>query len=196
MTSTPRIATYHRVSTSDQNPALARDELRAAASRLGALALEVEEIGSGARNDRPGWQRVLEAARRGQVDTVVVWKLDRAGRSMLDLLANIEALQGLGVRFVATTQGLDVRPDGGAMSKLILGVLASVAEFEREIIRERTRLGLAKARAKGKRLGGRPVLSKAQVAKVKQLRATGLSWAKVAEGAGCTSTTARRAAVS
>lgn len=115
-----RVATYHRVSTLDQNPALARRELRAAAGRLGKLDLEVEEVGSGACNDRPGWQKVLSAARHGQVDQVVVWKLDRAGRSTLDLLANIEALQAAGVRFTAVTQGLDIRPAGDSMSRLLL----------------------------------------------------------------------------
>jgi putative DNA-invertase from lambdoid prophage Rac len=85
MTPTLRIATYHRVSTLDQNPALARDELRGAAERLGQVVLEVEEKGSGARNDRPGLQRVLAAAHKATVDVVVVWKLDRAGRSALAL---------------------------------------------------------------------------------------------------------------
>lgn len=193
MASRTRIATYHRVSTLDQNPRLARQELRQAASRLGKLVMEVEEVGSGARNDRPGWQKILDAARRGQLDTVVVWKLDRAGRSAIDLLGNIEALQGRGVRFLAVTQGLDIRPESGAAGKMVLTMLAAVAEFERDIIRERTRLGLARAVANGTRLGRRPVLSEKQATRVRALRTRGLSWAQVAETAGCTSTTARRA---
>ncbi len=148
-----RVATYHRTSTIDQNPTLAREELRAAAARVGELAHEVEETGSGARNDRPGLQRVMEAARRGKVDAVMVWKLDRFGRSALDVLANIRELEARGVRFVCTSQGIDVRPGGDATGRLILGVLASVAEFERDLIRERTRLGLAKARREGRRIG-------------------------------------------
>ncbi len=129
---TVNIATYHRVSTVDQNPALARDELHAAATRLGGeVVMAIEEKGSGARNDRPGLQRLLDAARRGNVDAVVCWKLDRFGRSVLDVLANVRALEAAGVRFIVTTQGLDVRPGGDAMSRLILSVLASVAEFER-----------------------------------------------------------------
>jgi DNA invertase Pin-like site-specific DNA recombinase len=115
-----RAAIYHRVSTLDQNPALARDELRAAAARLGAeLVVDIEETGSGARNDRPGLQRVMEAARRGKLDAVLVWKLDRFGRSALDVLANIRDLDAAGVRFIATTQGIDIRPGGDAMSRLI-----------------------------------------------------------------------------
>ena len=193
MAPTDRIATYHRVSTLDQNPKLARQELRYAASRLGKLTLEVEEVGSGARNDRPGWQRVLDAARRGQVNVVVVWKLDRAGRSTLDLLSNIEALQSVGVRFLAERQGLDIRPGGDAMSKMILTILAAVATFERDLIRDRTRLGMKRAREAGKLIGRPLVLSPAQAARVKRLRAAGKSWSEVAEGAGCTSSTARRA---
>lgn len=193
MSKPTRVATYHRVSTLDQNPRLARVELRQAAGRLGELALEVEEVGSGARNDRPGWQRVLAAARRGELDAVVVWKLDRAGRSTVDLLANVEELVGLGVRFLAVTQGLDIKPGGDAMSRMLLTMLSAVSAFERDLIRERTLLGLAAARQRGVRLGGRPALSKAQVAKVRALRAQGASWSEVASGAACTIGTARRA---
>jgi DNA invertase Pin-like site-specific DNA recombinase len=188
-----RVATYHRVSTLDQDPALARQELRTAAARLGDLALEVEEVGSGARNDRPGWQRVLDTARRGAIDVVVVWKLDRAGRSTLDLLSSIEQLQGLGVRFLAVTQGLDIKPGGDAVSRMLLTMLAAVATFERDLIRERTRLGLARARARGKRLGRMPVLDEGERARVRKMRAGGMSWAQVAGAAGCTVATARRA---
>jgi DNA invertase Pin-like site-specific DNA recombinase len=186
-----RVALYHRVSTLDQNPELARDELRAAAkSRGGALALDVEETGSGAKNDRPGLARVMAAARAGAIDCVMVWKLDRFGRSALDLLANISALREAGVRFVATTQGIDVSREGGAIALLILTVLAGVAEFERELIRERTMLGLATARKKGVRLG-RPTaeLSPAAVSAARAARVTGkfdahgrfreLSWREV-----------------
>jgi len=100
-----RAALYHRVSSLDQDPTLARRELLAAAARLGLRAsLQVEETGSGARNDRPGLRRVMESARRGDIDAVIVWKLDRFGRSALDVLANIRELEGTGVRFLVTTQ--------------------------------------------------------------------------------------------
>jgi DNA invertase Pin-like site-specific DNA recombinase len=189
------VAVYHRVSTVDQNPALARDELHAVAARLGAnVVLSIEEKGSGARNDRPGLQRVLDAARRGEIDAVMCWKLDRFGRSVLDVLSNVRALEAAGVRFIVTTQGLDVRPGGDAMSRLILSVLASVAEFERDLIRERTRLGLRKARADGKRIGRPAVLPPSATAQAKALRAAGHSWAQVASALGCAPSTARRAA--
>jgi DNA invertase Pin-like site-specific DNA recombinase len=152
-----RLAIYHRVSTSDQDPELATEELKAYAARVGTLvALTVNETGSGARNDRPGLQRVMEAARRGEIDGVAVWKLDRFARSSLDLMTNISELTGLGVRFTCTSQGLEIKPDGDAISKLLLTVLSGVAEFERELIRERTRLGLDRARKKGKKLGRIP----------------------------------------
>jgi putative DNA-invertase from lambdoid prophage Rac len=194
MGTTLRVALYHRVSTLDQNAGLARDELRAAAARLGGeVVLDIEETGSGARNDRPGLQRLMETARRGKVDAVVVWKLDRFGRSALDVLANIRDLDVAGTRFVATTQGIDVRPGGDAMSRLILGVLASVAEFERDLIRERTRLGMAKARAAGKRIGRPRAVGPAPGA-VQRLRAAGRSWRQVASELRCSTWAARQAA--
>jgi DNA invertase Pin-like site-specific DNA recombinase len=189
-----RACLYHRCSTLDQDPGLAREELRAAAARLGAdVVLDVEETGSGARNDRPGLQQLMTAARRGKLDVVLVWKLDRFGRSALDVLANIRDLDAAGVRFVATTQGIDIRPGGDAMSRLILGVLASVAEFERDLIRERTRLGMAKARATGKRIG-RPQAARPVVADVQRLREQGRSWREVAAALGCSTWAARSTA--
>jgi DNA invertase Pin-like site-specific DNA recombinase len=189
-----RIASYHRCSTIDQNPALAREELRAAAGRMGELVLEEEEKGSGGKNDRPGLQRVLAAARRGEFDVLVCWKLDRFGRSTVDLLANVQQLHTAGVRFVATTQGLDLRPDGDAVSRLLLTMLAGVAEFERELTRERVTLGMRKAKAAGKHVGRPTVTTDAEAAQAKRLRAQGASWAQVAAKLACTVASARRAA--
>lgn len=188
-----RAALYHRVSTLDQNPTLARADLRAAAKRLGyRVVLDVEETGSGAQNDRPGLQRVLRAARRGEFDALLVFKLDRAGRSALDLLANIQQLVDLhGVRFMVTSQGLDLEPGGDAISRLLMTVLAAVAEFERDLIRDRTRLGLAAARRRGVRLGRRPLSGPAPAA-VLQRRAAGRSWTQVAAEPGCSVGKARR----
>ncbi|HMI68954.1 MAG TPA: recombinase family protein, partial [Solirubrobacteraceae bacterium] len=103
------VAIYHRVSTLDQRPELAREELRAAA-RADVVVLDVEETGSGANNDRPGLQQILGAARRRTIDRVLVWKLDRFGRSARDVLANVEQLNAAGVTFTAVSQGLDLRP--------------------------------------------------------------------------------------
>lgn len=180
------MALYHRVSTLDQNATLARSEIGNWVARHGgSVAVAIEETGSGARNDRPGLQRVLDAARRGDIDCVAVWKLDRWGRSSLDVLANIQALADAGVRFVAVSQDLDLKPGGDAMSRLMLTVLAAVAEFERDLIKERTLLGLARARKDGRQLG-RPRSAGPTGEQVKKLRRKKLSWAQIADELGCT----------
>ncbi len=167
--------------------------MRAHAKRLeAAVELEVEETGSGATNDRPGLLEVLDAARRGSIDLVLVWKLDRFGRSALDLLGNLRELVDVaGVRFVATTQGLDLRPGGDAMSRLMLQVLAAVAEFEREMIAERTRLGLDRARRRGKTLG-RPRVDRPDAELVAELRRR-LTWPEVAAELGASVWACRQA---
>lgn len=96
-----RCGIYHRVSTLDQDSSLASDELRAAAMFRGMeVVLAVEETGSGAKNSRPGLQKVMNAAKQGEIDVIMVWKLDRFGRSSLDLLSNINKLESYGVEFV------------------------------------------------------------------------------------------------
>jgi DNA invertase Pin-like site-specific DNA recombinase len=149
-----RAALYHRVSTVDQDPHAARHELRGAARRMGLrVVLDERETGRGTNNDRPGLVRILDAAQRGNIDAVLVWKLDRFGRSAFDLLGNLRQLEAAGVRFVSVTQGIDIRPGGDPISRLLLTMLAGVAAFERDLIVERTRLGLANARRAGKRIG-------------------------------------------
>ncbi len=120
----------------------------------------------------------------------MVWKLDRWGRSSLDVLANIQALADSGVRFVAVSQGLDVKPNGDAMSRLMLTVLAAVAEFERDLIKERTVLGLQRARRKGVTLG-RPKHEGPTREAVLALRAKGRSWSQVALELECSVGVAR-----
>jgi DNA invertase Pin-like site-specific DNA recombinase len=109
-------------------------------------------------------------------------------------LANIRQLEDAGVRFVALTQGIDVKPGGDAMSRLTLTMLAAVAEFERDLIRERTLLGLAKAQREGQRLGRPPEKGPAR-SEVLKLRRK-LSWSEVAQRLGCTVAMARRKATS
>ena len=187
-------ALYHRVSSRDQNSRLAGRELRQAAAARGfRVGLDVEETGSGARNNRPGLRRVMDSARRGEVNAVLVWKLDRFGRSTLDLLSNIRALTNAGVRFIAVTQGLDVRPESDAMSQLILTVLSGVAEFERTLIAERTALAARAARRAGRPWGRRPDPGP-KPGEVRALRAKGASWHQVAVRFGCTVALARRRA--
>lgn len=189
-----RAVLYHRVSTREQNPRLARAELRAAASaRRFRVVLEVEETASGRGSVRPGLDRVLGAAQRGAIDVVLVQRLDRWGRSTLDLLANLRRLRSAGVAFVAIAQGLEVRSQHDAVSDLTLTVLAAVAEFERAVIVDRTLDGLAAARRAGKKLG-RPLGKHAPPPeRVIALRAAGRTWSEIARRLGCTESSARRA---
>jgi DNA invertase Pin-like site-specific DNA recombinase len=189
-----RAALYHRVSTHEQNPRLARAELRAAAAARGArVVLDVEETASGRGSIRPGLDRVMDAAQRGAIDVVIVQRLDRWGRSTLDLLAHLQRLRSAGVGFVAIAQGLELRAQHDAVSELTLTVLAAVAAFERAVIVERTLDGLAAARRAGKRLG-RPLGKRAPAPeRVAALRAAGHAWPVVARRLRCTIGSARRA---
>src|SRR5471032_2985168 len=146
-----RVGLYARVSTNDQQtlPMQIRAMREYAARRGWTIALQVREVGSGAAR-REAREKLLEAARRREIDVVLVWRLDRWGRSVTDLLATLQELEHLGVGLVSLTEALDLTaPAGQAMA----GLLAIFAEFEREILRERTRAGLAQARLNGKRLG-------------------------------------------
>ena len=149
--STPRVGLYARVSTSDQQsiPQQVRAMREYAARRGWTITVQVKEIGSGA-SQRQLREKLLDAARRRDIDVVLVWRLDRWGRSVTDLLATLQELEHLGVGFVSITEALDLTtPAGRAMA----GMLAVFAAFEREILAERVRAGLAHARQSGKRLG-------------------------------------------
>jgi DNA invertase Pin-like site-specific DNA recombinase len=136
---------YARVSTQDQNPALQLDALTAAGcERI------FEEKASGAQRDRPQLKAAVDYIRTG--DTLVVWKLDRLARSMKQLIETVEAMEGQGIGFRSLTEAIDTTTPGG---KLVFHIFGALAEFERSIIRERTRAGLDAARARGRR-GGRP----------------------------------------
>ena len=194
-----RCITYHRVSTTEQDTSNASAELRGAVARMGGeLVAEITEVGSGSRNNRPGLRQLMDLVRRGQVDAVLVWKLDRFGRSVLDLLANVRILSDAGVTFIATSQSITIRPKGDALSNLLVTMLAGIAEFERTLIVERTRLGLARARREGTKSGkpfGRPrAVDKPTPAAVRRLRAAGKSWSEVAVELGCSIGRARRRA--
>jgi DNA invertase Pin-like site-specific DNA recombinase len=191
--SRPRAALYHRVSTIDQDPTAARHELRAIAKRHGfAITLDIEETASAANNQRPGLVRVMGAATRGEIDVVLVWKLDRFGRSALDLLTRLRELENSRTRFMVVTQGIDIRPEGDSMSRLLLTMLSAIAEFERDLIIERTKLGLDRARRLGRRLG-RPPVPQPPVSDVLILRAGGYTWDEVAAQLECSPWAARMA---
>ncbi|HSH24251.1 MAG TPA: recombinase family protein [Massilibacterium sp.] len=136
---------YARVSTHDQDPALQHDALeKAGCERV------FTETASGAQRDRPELKAALDYMRPG--DTLVVWRLDRLARSMKQLIETVEGLENREVGFRSITESIDTTTSGG---KLVFHIFGALAEFERTIIQERTRAGLAAARARG-RTGGRP----------------------------------------
>jgi len=150
------------------------------------IAMNIREVGSGAAR-REARERLLDAARRREIDRVLVWR-DRWGRSVTDLLATLQELEHLGVGFVSLTEALDLTtPAGRAMA----GLLAIFAEFEREILRERTRAGLAQARLNGKRLG-RPETAARHAAKVRELYRAGVSKSEIARRLQIGRTSVRR----
>src|SRR4051794_3560024 len=136
---------YARVSTYDQTLDLQHDALKSA----GCTKI-LTDTASGAQTERKGLSEALTYARPG--DTLVVWKLDRLGRSLKDLITRIKELNDRKIGFKSLTENIDTTTSGG---KLIFHIFGALAEFERDIIKERTNAGLAAARARGKR-GGRP----------------------------------------
>ncbi len=184
-----RTGLYARVSTSDQQTIpLQIRALREYAVRRGwAITLQVKEVGSGA-SERQVREKLLEAARRREIDVVLVWRLDRWGRSVTDLLATLQELEHLGVGFVSLTEALDLTtPAGRAMA----GLLAVFAAFEREILGERVRAGLAHAQQNGKRLG-RPPTAARHTDEIRKLHRAGVSKSEVARRLQIGRTSVRR----
>jgi len=142
---------YARVSTGDQNPDLQTDALRAA----GCDRIWTEHA-SGRTLDRPALADLMDHARAG--DSIVVWRLDRLGRSLKDLIGLVEEFRAAGIEFVTLTEGLDTTTPGGVF---VFHVIAALAQFESDLTRERTRAGLEAARARG-HVGGRPAATTAE----------------------------------
>ena len=170
-----KVGIYVRVSTADkgQDPELQWGPLRKYVIARGWDFLEYLDLGeSGVKDRRPGLDRLMEDVRKRRLEGILVWKLDRLGRSLKHLLTMFEEFHDLGIQFVSYTENLDfATPAGRAMASLI-GVFA---EFERDLIRERVRAGLENARRKGKRPGRRPFFDMASLGTLGQLRDRGMS---------------------
>ena len=178
---------YARVSTEDQELGLQISALRAAGVPDANI---VQERASGkAGCDRPLYAALLR--RLGDGDRLVVWKVDRLGRSTLDALSTAKHLDGLGVHIVITTLGIDLKTPGG---RLVFGMMAQIAEFERELIRERVIAGMAEAKKRGQHLGRRHTLRPNQRAEAARLHLVeGKSIGAIAALLGCGRTVVHRA---
>ena len=196
-----RAALYSRVSSDSQTVDNQLHELRAYVStRQWTLVGEFQDEGvSGSKDRRPALDRLMAEARRGRVDVICVWSLDRFGRSLAHVVTAVQELHERGVAFVSLKEGLDLSTAAG---RLQLHILSALGEFERARLIERTKAGLARARRQGTRLGRRPVrLAEAQLASVARLpvreaaRALGVSvnTYRKARGAMCQQTPPARA---
>lgn len=156
---------YARVSTVDQDPALQLDALTAA----GCVKV-FEDRASGARGDRPGLRAALDYARDG--DVLIVWKLDRLGRSLPHLIETITALSARSVGFRSLTEAIDTTTSGG---RLVFHLFGALGQFERDLIQERTRAGLAAAAARGRKGGRKPVVTSDKLDRARSFIAKGLT---------------------
>jgi DNA invertase Pin-like site-specific DNA recombinase len=186
-----RAALYARVSThAGQDPMMQLRELREYCQRRGwEIVGEFADVGvSGATERRPQLDGLLANCRKRRVDAVVVYRFDRFARSLPQLANALGEFDALGIQFVSLYESVDTSTPNG---RLVFGIFASIAEFERELIRDRVRSGIAAARARGKKLGRpRRTVDCAQVA---ALRAEGRSWRDVGRALGIGVATARAA---
>ena len=183
-----RVALYARVSTIDQNCDLQLRELReySSARKWDVVDEYVDTGWSGVKATRPELSRLMGDAAKRRFDAVLVWKLDRRGRSVADSIRGIQELVSLEVRFIAVTQNIDT-DQSNPMARFLLHIMAAFAELERELIRERTIAGVRTARGKGKVLG-RPkrVFRRDEVIR---LREEGLSWRGISRRLGIPAST-------
>ncbi len=177
-----RAAIYARVSTNDQTNTIQIRELTEYVQRRGwEVAGVYQDQMSGKTASRPGLNQLIADARLRKFDVVLVWKLDRFGRSLVHCVGAIQELQALGIRFLAISQGLDT-DKSNPTSQLLMHILAAVAQFERELIHERVSAGMRAAKTHGTKTGraiGRPrrVFDRAEVVR---LRTAGLSLGNIA----------------
>ena len=184
-----RIAIYARVSTDRQAAESQLNALREYIDkRAWAISKEyIDEGYTGSTTKRPAFAAMMADARKRSFDILLVYKLDRLSRSLKDLIATLDDLHSLGIDFISYDNGLDTTTPTG---RLIFNVVGDVAEFEKDIIRERVKAGLENAKRKGKLLG-RPPLSPRLLAQANQLRKQGLSFRKIGLQLGIPESTVR-----
>ena len=179
-----RVALYLRVSTKGQTVENQRRELEAVAERSGWTVVAVYEdagiSGAKGRDKRPGLDRLLKDATRRQFDLIAAWSVDRLGRSLQDLVATLNEVHSLGIDLYLHKQAIDTTTPAGKALFQMMGVFA---EFEREMIRDRINAGLARTRAKGTKLGRRPVAPSVE-ARIRALRADGMGMLKIGRELG------------
>lgn len=186
-----RAALYARVSTANygQGPQMQLAELREFAKRRGWPVTEFVDVGfSGSKEHRPQLDTMLSDCRRRRFDCVLVYRYDRFARSLRQLVCALEEFRVLGIQFISLHEGVDTSTPNG---RLIFGIFASIAEFERELIRDRVKSGLAVAKAEGRRLGRPRAIVDAD--RIWLLRERGRSWREITEETGISKGTAQRA---
>lgn len=185
-----RAAAYHRVSRSDQNPQLQQDEVAELIERRGwQLAGSYTDEGiSGSRDRRPELDRLLADARRRRLDILVVWRSDRLFRSLKHMVTTLDELAAMGVGFVSVTEPFDTSTPSG---RLLLHLVSAMAEFERSILIERTRAGLAAAIRRGVKVGRPRVV--VDIDRARALRQEGKTFRQVARELGVGAATLHRA---
>ena len=190
-----RAALYARISTLNhgQDPEVQLRELREFCHQRGfTIAQEYVDRGiCGSREQRPALDKLIADCRKRIVDAVVVYRYDRFARSLRQLVNALDEFRSLGIDFISIHEGVDTSTPNG---RLVFGIFASIAEFERELIRDRVRSGLAAAKAKGKRVG-RPRVA-VDVRRIASLRNQGRSWAEITRETGISKGTAQRAQAS
>lgn len=177
-----RVALYGRISTTNhgQDVNMQLRELREYAGRRGFEVVgEYSDMASGAKDSRPELNRLMADAGRRRFDAVLIWKLDRFGRSLKHLINALAEFEALGIAFISLKDNLDLTTPAG---RLMFQIIGAMAEFERSLIQERVRAGLRNAKAKGRQLG-RPSVE-ADTAELARLRAQGLSMAAIAQQLG------------
>jgi len=176
----PSCALYARVSTDDQKCEMQLDELRSYCQRRGwPIAAEYVDTGwSGAKHNRPQLNKLLKDAKLHKFDVVMCWKIDRFGRSVSNFVTNLENLDSWGVRFMVTSQAIDTDHQNPG-SRLLMQILAAVAEFERSMIVERVKAGVRAAQRRGVHCGRKPKI--VDKLKIRELHLRGKSIRAIAD---------------